>query len=84
MPELPSTLPEDVSDLLRSVDGQARRVAGGLDRDDLGELWRTAAIAVGSSVPATPRHRLAALALAVGVLRAVESAQAERPQGVAS
>lgn len=81
MPELPSTLPEDVSDLLRAIEGQARRVAGGLDRGDLAELWRTAVLAVESSRPATPRHALAAWALAVGLLRVAAPAQADGGNG---
>lgn len=81
MPELPSTLPDDGSDLLRVVEGQAWRVASGLDREDIGELWRTAVAAVGSSGLATPRHRLAALALAVGLLRVAAPAQADGGNG---
>lgn len=79
MPDLPLTLPDDGSDLLRVVEEQARRVAGRLDREDLRELWRTAVRAVGSSGPATPRHWLAALALAVGLLRV--AAQADGGNG---
>jgi hypothetical protein len=79
VPDLPLTLPDDGSDLLRVVEEQARRVASGLDREDIGELWRTAVAAVGSSGLATPRHRLAALALAVGLLRV--AAQADGGNG---